>query len=96
MAGAKTACSSKPRENATPEQVDRMFRAFCDRTRLRILSLLQDGEFCVGDIVAILDVPQAVSHSFPKPLFPRRRRGGWFSARIIHTVLQWVLDSDDQ
>ena len=38
--------------------VDRMFRAFSDRTRLRILHLLQDGELCVGDIVAILQVPQ--------------------------------------
>ena len=35
-------------------QVDLMFRAFCDRTRLRILSLLQDGELCVGDIVESL------------------------------------------
>jgi ArsR family transcriptional regulator len=39
-------------------QVDLMFRAFCDRTRLRILSLLQDGELCVGDIVESLQVPQ--------------------------------------
>ena len=38
--------------------VDRMFRAFSDRTRLRILHLLQDGELCVGDLVGILQVPQ--------------------------------------
>ena len=37
---------------------DRMFRAFSDRTRLRILHLLQDGELCVGDLVEILQVPQ--------------------------------------
>ena len=36
-----------------------MFRAFADRTRLRILSLLQNGELCVSDIIAILEVPQA-------------------------------------
>jgi ArsR family transcriptional regulator len=35
-----------------------MFRAFSDRTRLRILSLLQAGECCVGDIAAILRVEQ--------------------------------------
>ena len=35
-----------------------MFRAFSDRTRLRILHVLQDGELCVGDIVEILQVPQ--------------------------------------
>ena len=40
------------------EPVDRMFRAFCDRTRLRILSLLRKSEMCVGDIVAALEVPQ--------------------------------------
>ena len=38
--------------------VDLMFRAFSDRTRLRILSLIQRREFCVGDIVEILQVPQ--------------------------------------
>lgn len=36
-----------------------LFRAFSDRTRLRILRLLRDGELCVGDIVAILRLPQA-------------------------------------
>ncbi len=35
-----------------------MFRAFSDRTRLRILSLLQGGECCVGDIAAILRLEQ--------------------------------------
>jgi ArsR family transcriptional regulator, arsenate/arsenite/antimonite-responsive transcriptional repressor len=38
--------------------VDLMFRAFSDRTRLRILSLLRGREVCVGDIVEILQVPQ--------------------------------------
>ncbi len=37
---------------------DAMFRAFSDRTRLRILHLLQGGELCVGDIVEILQAPQ--------------------------------------
>jgi ArsR family transcriptional regulator, arsenate/arsenite/antimonite-responsive transcriptional repressor len=35
-----------------------MFRAFSDRTRLRILHLLLGGELCVGDLVKILQVPQ--------------------------------------
>ena len=38
--------------------VNRIFRAFSDATRLRILSLLKQGEQCVGDLVAILGVPQ--------------------------------------
>ncbi len=43
---------------AAGSQVDRMFRAFCDRTRLRILSLLREGELCVGNIVRALELPQ--------------------------------------
>jgi ArsR family transcriptional regulator, arsenate/arsenite/antimonite-responsive transcriptional repressor len=39
-------------------QVNLMFRAFSDRTRLRILHLLLDGELCVGDLVNVLHVPQ--------------------------------------
>jgi ArsR family transcriptional regulator, arsenate/arsenite/antimonite-responsive transcriptional repressor len=42
----------------TVGNVDAMFRAFSDRTRLRILHVLQGGELCVGDIVAILQAPQ--------------------------------------
>lgn len=38
--------------------IDLMFRAFSDRTRLRILHVLQSGELCVGDIVEILQAPQ--------------------------------------
>lgn len=35
-----------------------MFRAFSDRTRLRILHLLRGGELCVCDIVRVLGLPQ--------------------------------------
>jgi len=38
--------------------VDLMFRAFSDRTRLRVLCLLRKREFCVADIVEVLQVPQ--------------------------------------
>jgi ArsR family transcriptional regulator, arsenate/arsenite/antimonite-responsive transcriptional repressor len=38
--------------------VDRMFRAFSDRTRLRILHLLVPGELCVCHLVDALDLPQ--------------------------------------
>ncbi len=39
-------------------EVNGMFRAFSDRTRLRILHILLAGEMCVGDLVRILRVPQ--------------------------------------
>ena len=38
--------------------VERMFRAFSDRTRLRILHLLLPGELCVCHIVDVLDLSQ--------------------------------------
>ena len=38
--------------------LETVFRALSDRTRLRILNLLQDGEICVCDLVDVLDVPQ--------------------------------------
>ena len=41
-----------------PGGTDSMFRAFSDRTRLRILHVLLGGELCVGDIVEILQAPQ--------------------------------------
>ena len=38
--------------------VDLMFRAFSDRTRLRILHLLSGGELCVCDLTAVIAAPQ--------------------------------------
>jgi ArsR family transcriptional regulator len=40
------------------DKVDVMFRAFSDRTRLRLLNLLRRGETCVCDLVDVLGVPQ--------------------------------------
>ncbi len=44
--------------NKSRAGVDVMFRAFSDRTRLRILHLLRDGELCVCDLVRVIDAPQ--------------------------------------
>jgi ArsR family transcriptional regulator len=35
-----------------------MFRAFSDRTRLRLLNLLRTGETCVCDLVDVIGAPQ--------------------------------------
>jgi ArsR family transcriptional regulator len=43
---------------STDLNVDLLFRAFSDRTRLRILHLLRTEEACVGDLVNVLRVPQ--------------------------------------
>jgi ArsR family transcriptional regulator, arsenate/arsenite/antimonite-responsive transcriptional repressor len=64
-----------------------MFRAFADRTRIRILHLLQGGELCVSDIITILRVPQAkASHHLTylrhAGLVDVRKRGLWCFYRL--------------
>ncbi|QDV62677.1 ArsR/SmtB family transcription factor [Crateriforma conspicua] len=40
------------------EEINTVFRAFADGTRLRILHLLVEDEICVGNLVKILQLPQ--------------------------------------
>lgn len=42
----------------TVADLDAIFRAFADPTRLRIMNVLAAGELCVCDIVEILGLPQ--------------------------------------
>lgn len=51
-------CMAKTAQGEAQDTVDLMFRAFSDRTRLRILHVLRHGELCVGDIVESLRAPQ--------------------------------------
>ena len=72
----------------TSSKVDKMFRAFADRTRLRILHLLQDGELCVSDIISILKVPQAkASHHLNylrrAGLVDVRKEGLWSFYKLV-------------
>lgn len=57
--------------------VDRMFRAFSDPTRLRILHLLRGADMCVGDLVSVLRVPQPTASRHLAYL----RRAGLITAR---------------
>ena len=56
--GSTVSCLAKPVQSEAQDTVDSMFRAFSDRTRLRILHVLRGGELCVGDIVESLRAPQ--------------------------------------
>ncbi|MBI4423438.1 MAG: winged helix-turn-helix transcriptional regulator [Elusimicrobia bacterium] len=63
-------------------RVDRMFRAFADETRLRILHLLSRGELCVCDIMAALRAPQSkvsrhLGHLRRAGLVTGRKEGLW-------------------
>lgn len=67
--------------------IDRMFRALSDRTRLRILALLQGGELCVCDIVSALKVPQPtasrhLAYLRKAGLVSARKEGQWHYYRL--------------
>jgi ArsR family transcriptional regulator, arsenate/arsenite/antimonite-responsive transcriptional repressor len=67
--------------------VDRMFRAFSDPTRLRILNLLLQGELCVCDIVNTLDIPQPtasrhLAYLRESDLVEVRREGLWMYYKL--------------
>jgi ArsR family transcriptional regulator len=68
---------SAKRPPQTAARVDSMFRVFADRTRLRILRLLQGGPLCVGDLVEILRAPQPTVSRHLAYL----RRSGFVGAR---------------
>jgi ArsR family transcriptional regulator, arsenate/arsenite/antimonite-responsive transcriptional repressor len=72
--------------------VNQMFRAFSDRTRLRILSMLRrsqvgQGELCVCEIVGALAVPQPkvsrhLAYLRRAGLVESRREGLWMYYRL--------------
>ncbi len=71
--------------------VNLIFRALSDRTRLRILSILQDGESCVGDLVEILRVPQPkvsrhLAYLRKAGLVTAREEGLWNFYRLAPAV----------
>ena len=68
-------------------RVDLMFRAFSDRTRLRILHMLRDGELCVCHIVDVLAVPQPkasrhLAYLRKAGLVVARKQGLWSYYRL--------------
>jgi ArsR family transcriptional regulator len=72
---------------ASPPNTDLMFRACSDRTRLRILSLLRNGECCVGDLVAILEIEQPSASRHLAYL----RRAGLVTARKTRNWIYYSL-----
>jgi ArsR family transcriptional regulator len=72
---------------ASTTSVDQMFRAFSDRTRLRILNLLRGGEICVCDLVDVLDAHQPLvsrhlAYLRRAGLVLARKEGLWMHYRL--------------
>jgi len=64
-----------------------IFKALSDETRLRLLALLKDGEICVCDLMAVLDLPQStvsrhLAYLRNAGLVEDRRQGVWMFYRL--------------
>ena len=83
-------CSAKPAPKVKDlEALTTVYAALADPTRLRILSLLGDGEICVCHIHASLDVPQPtasrhLAYLRKSGLVEVRREGIWMHYRLAH------------
>ena len=69
------------------ESLETLFKALADRTRLRILALLAQGEVCVCDINGTLGIPQPtasrhLAYLRRSGLVQDRREGLWVYYRI--------------
>jgi ArsR family transcriptional regulator len=64
-----------------------LFKALSDETRLRILSLLMNGEVCVCDIMAALDLPQSTVSRHLSYL----RNSGWVDDRRCGVWMYYSL-----
>ena len=61
-----------------------VYKCLCDKTRLRILHLLQHGPLCVGDLQAVLREPQV---KMSKHLAYMRRAGMVDSRRDANRII---------
>ena len=81
-------CAAKPTPKVKDlEALTSVYAALADPTRLRILSLLGDGEICVCHIHASLDVPQPtasrhLAYLRKSGMVEARREGIWMHYRL--------------
>jgi ArsR family transcriptional regulator len=74
------------------KKIAQKFKALSDETRLRILALLINGEMCVCDLMAILDLPQSTVSRHLAYL----RNAGWVEDRRQGVWMYYQLvDGDD-
>ena len=69
------------------KKIAQLFKALSDETRLRILSLLTEGERCVCELMAVLDLPQStvsrhLAYLRNCGLVEDRRQGVWMYYRL--------------
>jgi ArsR family transcriptional regulator, arsenate/arsenite/antimonite-responsive transcriptional repressor len=91
-------------------EIENLFSALADRTRLRLLSLMADGEVCVCFFVEVLQVSQPkisrhLAYLRNAGVVEARRDGKWMhyriveppdahAARIFKEVRAWLADDE--
>jgi ArsR family transcriptional regulator len=70
------------------KQTAQTYKALSDETRLRILGLLLNGELCVCELMAILNLPQStvsrhLAYLKNSGLVSDQRRGTWMHYRLV-------------
>jgi len=68
-----------------------IFKALADETRLRILLLLLDGELCVCELIAALELPQSTVSRHLAYL----KKTGWVRDRKQGVWMYYRLKGDD-
>ena len=71
-----------------PYDIEDLFKALADRTRLRLISLIGDSEVCVCFLVAILKTSQPkisrhLAYLRRAQIVDARREGKWMHYRLI-------------
>lgn len=79
------------------EQHARIFKAFSDANRLRILEILKSGEHCACKLLEILDVSQSTLSHHMKLLTDAkivnvRKEGKWSHYSLSDEGIQFVIE----
>ena len=96
---------------AKAADMERLFQALADRTRLRLLNLMRDGEICVCFFVEVLGTNQPkisrhLAYMRRAGIVAARREGKWVhysirrpddehAARVLDEVLAWAEASPE-
>jgi ArsR family transcriptional regulator len=93
--------TTKAKNRAAIDQLEDLFKALADKTRLRILALLGNNEVCVCHIHDTLGLPQPtvsrhLAYLRRSGLVAARRDGVWMHyqiSRALDPVVQRVVDA---
>jgi ArsR family transcriptional regulator len=88
-------------KKSTSEELEVLFQALGDRTRLRLLNLMADGEVCVCFFIEVLDelqpkISRHLAYLRSAGLVNTSRDGKWISYSIAppeHPVARAVFDA---